>query len=383
VGDDVPDLFLLLGGTDGCSKLATLFYAEVERDPVLRPLFPKKFGMPAKKLAAYLVQLAGGPLEHSRRRWFLSLREAHRRFAIGPAQREAWLAAMARTLDQAGLAEPARGALQAFFVRTAATLVNRGGEPVVGQPISEAHAGTLHQHLAARWNEELAVEETVAAIRHGEASRALALAEGPEMRALLERDRAALASLLELMMASRDEGLLDHVRRRLRDDPSLVWMTYAGGRTLLHGAAAAGSLPMVDLLLDLGAAVGAADGSGHTPLYSVANQCRGPSGGAVVRTLLQHGAAVDPRDRAKRGTPLHAAARRGAVAVAATLLEGGADLEARDAAGDTPLRRAVNCGHVEMAAFLRARGADTRSRGARGLTPLLAARNDEMRRALM
>ncbi len=44
-------------------------------------------------------------------------------------------------------------------------------------------------------------------------------------------------------------------------------MTYAGARTLLHGAAAAGCLPLVELLLDLGAAVGAADGSGRTPLY--------------------------------------------------------------------------------------------------------------------
>ena len=98
--------------------------------------------------------------------------------------------------------------------------------------------------------------------------------------------------------------------------------------------------------------------------------------------LLRRGAAVDARDRVKRCTPLHAAARRGSVAVAAALLDGGADLEARDVAGDTPLRRAVNCGQVEMATFLRARGADAGSRGARGLTPLEAARTDAMRRAL-
>ena len=73
MGDDVPDLFLLLGGTEGCVKLATLFYAEVERDPVLRPLFGKRFLEPTRKLAAYLAQLAGGPAEHSRIRWSLSL----------------------------------------------------------------------------------------------------------------------------------------------------------------------------------------------------------------------------------------------------------------------------------------------------------------------
>ena len=123
----------------------------------------------------------------------------------------------------------------------------------------------------------------MAAVRRGNAGRALALVEGPELRVLFDRDRAALASLLVLMMASGDEALLDHVMRRLRDDPTLVRTTYFGGRTLLHGAAAAGCLPAVELLLDLGAAVAAADGSGRTPLFGVANECRGASGSAVAR----------------------------------------------------------------------------------------------------
>ncbi|MBO0684664.1 MAG: ankyrin repeat domain-containing protein [Candidatus Dormibacteraeota bacterium] len=382
MSDAAPDLFLMLGGREGCVKLATLFYAEVESDPVLRPLFGKKFLEPIRKLSAYLSQLAGGPPEHSRTRWYLSLREAHRRFAIGPAERDAWLAAMGRALDKAGLPEPARGALRAFFERSAPTMVNRGGERLAGDPLPEQIPGTVHGQLAARWKQELAVEEVVAAVRRGDAGRALALVEASELRELFDRDQAALASLLVLMMTSGDEALLDHVMRRLRQDPGLVRVTYFGGRTLLHGAAAAGYLPAVELLLDLGASVGAADGSGRTPLFGVANECRGASGSAVARALLRSGAVVDARDRVKRCTPLHAAARRGSIAVAAVLLDWGADLEARDVAGDTPLRRAVNCGQVDMATFLRARGGDAGSRGARGLTPLQAARTDAMRRAL-
>ena len=61
MGDDVPDLFRMLGGTEGCVRLASLFYAEVEQDPVLRPLFGKKLLEPTRRLAAYLTQLAGGP----------------------------------------------------------------------------------------------------------------------------------------------------------------------------------------------------------------------------------------------------------------------------------------------------------------------------------
>lgn len=361
VGDDVPDLFRQLGGTEGCVKLATLFYAEVERDPVLRPLFGKKFLEPTRHLAAYLSQLAGGPPEHSRTRWWLSLREAHHRFAIGPAERDAWLAAMGRALDEAGVQEPGRGALSAFFERSAPTMVNRGGERVAGEPMPEPPPDTVHGHLAARWKEELAIEEVVAAVRRGDAGRALALVEGPDLRVLFGRDRAALASLLVLMIDSGNEALLDHVLRRLRDDPVLVRATYFSGRTLLHGAAAAGCLPVVALLLDLEAAVDAADGAGRTPLFCVANECRGESGSAVARVLLQHGASTDARDRVKRATPLHAAARRGSVAVARALLDGGADLEAGDVAGVTPLQRAVNTRQAEMAAFLRTRGANAGS----------------------
>ena len=383
MGDDVPDLFPLIGGAEGCARLATLFYAEVERDPVLRPLFGKKFNEPIKKLAAYLTQLAGGPPEHSRTRWLLSLREAHGRFAIGPAHRDAWLAAMGRAMDKADVPEPARAALLAFFGRSAPTLVNQGGERVAAEPPPEPFPSPVHRHLAGRWTEELAVEDVVAAVRRGDAGRAHALVEGPELRALFARDRSALASLLVLMMASGNEALLEHVTRRLRDEPDLVRTTYFSGRTLLHGASAAGCLPALELLLDLGAAVDTADRSGRTPLFCVANECQRASAGAMARELLRRGASADARDRVKRCTPLHAAARRGFVAVAAALLDGGADLEARDGAGDTPLRRAVNCGQVEIATFLRARGADAGSHGARGLTPLLAARTDAMRRALV
>jgi ankyrin repeat protein len=73
------------------------------------------------------------------------------------------------------------------------------------------------------------------------------------------------------------------------------------------------------------------------------------------------------------------AARRGNVDVIGALLDGGADVEARDSAGDTPLRRAVNCNKVEAARLLLARGADPHSKGSRALTPALAARGDQMK----
>ena len=102
------------------------------------------------------------------------------------------------------------------------------------------------------------------------------------------------------MTASQDEALLDHVMRRLRDGPALVRTTYFGGRTLLHGAASAGCLPAVELLLDLGAAVGAADGSGRTPLFGVANECCGGAAAPWPRCFGE-----GRRGHARPGQALH------------------------------------------------------------------------------
>jgi truncated hemoglobin YjbI len=35
-----PNLFEAIGGTRACRKLSKAFYARVDRDPLLRPLFP-------------------------------------------------------------------------------------------------------------------------------------------------------------------------------------------------------------------------------------------------------------------------------------------------------------------------------------------------------
>jgi len=66
----------------------------------------------------------------------------------------------------------------------------------------------------------------------------------------------------------------------------------------------------------------------------------------------------DATEGVKRCTPLHMAARRGNVEIAASLLDCGADLGGARQLGETPLRRAVNCSKVEVAALLVARGAN-------------------------
>ncbi len=372
------NLYETIGGRAACRRLAVAFYSRVERDPILRPLFPgKSFTCAIEEFSAFLAQFLGGPGEDSQRRWWLSLRESHMRFKIGRKERSTWMTLMVRALEDAQIQEPLRSELLGFFERSSAYVVNQGEAPAVEDP-GGSNRGKTHGEISRRWRAQTRLDEAVAAIRSGDANRAIALAEGSELQA---GGRSVRSGLLALMLRSGQSVLVDYVRAKLFGDPTLAQERYTG-RTLLHQAAAAGDLAMVELLLSLGADPNALDGGSHTPLYSAGNECAVPSAGKVVRALVQGGADVDAHEGVKRCTALHMAARRGHAEVAEALLDCGADLEARDSHGETPLRRAVNCDKAALASLLLARGADVRSRAKNGTTPVLAARSTAMKRLL-
>jgi hemoglobin len=386
------DLYHALGGMDTCRRLSAAFYAHVEHDPVLRPLYPPTLkGCPLEALAAFLIQFFGGPCEYAQRRWSLSLREAHLRFAIGRKEREAWLNNMLQAVDEVNIKEPTRSALRWFFAQSSAFFINQPPEAanespsLLERPIghqNELEISRIHQDIAKLWQGQRMLEEMIVAVRQGNADAVLAGIESPVVQASFTRDRAAFLSFLAILSSSSQRALLDYVRQTLVTIPELVQERYTYGRTLLHEVAGQGSLPMVELLLQLGADPNARDQSGHTPLYFVGNASHGAHGAAVVRVLAHSGANVNAQERLKHCTALHMAARRGNVPVAEALLDCGADGEARDRLGDTPLHRAVKCGKTEVVAFLLSRGADVHAEGKRGLTPWQVARGASMKQLL-
>ena len=155
------DLYHALGGMDTCRKLSAAFYAHVEHDPVLRPLYPPTLkGCPIETLAAFLIQFFGGPNEYAQRRWSLSLREAHLRFAIGQKEREAWLTNMFQAVDEVNIKEPMRSALRWFFAQSSAFLINQPPEAANKSPSlpesaighqNEPETSRIHQDIAQRW----------------------------------------------------------------------------------------------------------------------------------------------------------------------------------------------------------------------------------------
>jgi hemoglobin len=386
------DLYHALGGMDTCRSLVEAFYAHVENDPVLRPLYPPTLkGCPIEELAAFFIQFFGGPCEYAQRRWSLSLREAHLRFAIGQREREAWLTNMLQAVDEVKIQEPMRSALRWFFAESSAFLINQPPDAVndfpslLERPIGHQNGpdtSRMDQDIAQRWQAQRMLEGMVAAARQENADVVLAMIEHPVMQATFSRDRAAFLSLLAILSNSNQAALLDYVRQRLVSTPELVQERYTYGRTLLHQLAGRGNLVIVELLLHLGADPNARDRVEHTPLYFVGNGSQGTRGAAIVRILVHSGADVNAQEKLKHCTALHMAARRGNVPVAEALLDCGADREARDKLGETPLHRAVKCGKPEMVAFLLSRGANVHAKGKKGLTPLQVARGSSMKHLL-
>lgn len=337
---DSGDLYQAVGGRGGCRQLSEAFYARVGRDPVLRPLFPgKSMRCAIEAFAAFLAQFLGGPAADAQERWWLSLRESHLRFKIGPREREAWMSNMAEALEDVPMNEAIRLALRDLFEGASAYIANSG-------------QGRINGEMAQRWTEQHTLDDLVAAIRNGDAGRALELAESPTLALRFARNPALFTHALTLMMEGGNDALLEYAERALLENPALAHIQSRYGRTLLHEVSAQGNLRMVELLLRLGADPNGKTSGRHTPLYCVANECSVAGGGNIVRALVRAGAQVDARSHAKHCTPLHMAARRGNTEVAEALLDCGADIHARDKAGDTPLQRAKNCRKTGLASLL-------------------------------
>jgi hemoglobin len=95
----VVNLYDAVGGQAFFDDLVERFYAGVESDPVLRPLYPDDLSEPKRHLALFLGQYWGGPTTYSEERGHPRLRMRHAPFVIREPERDAWLRHMAAALD--------------------------------------------------------------------------------------------------------------------------------------------------------------------------------------------------------------------------------------------------------------------------------------------
>ncbi|KAL8403138.1 hypothetical protein RB594_008411 [Gaeumannomyces avenae] len=118
--------------------------------------------------------------------------------------------------------------------------------------------------------------------------------------------------------------------------------------------------------LVIGAANDAKSFNDQTPLlWAVKNGNK-----AVIKLLLDKGAAVETKDSEYLWTPLSWAAGNGHEAVAKLLIEQGANIKAKDRYEYTPLHLAAGNGHEAVARLLIEQGADIKAKDRGGYTPL-------------
>jgi len=115
-----------VGGAPIFSALVAHFYAGVRTDPVLVPLYPQDDWDGAEtRLRTFLEQYWGGPTTYSQERGHPRLRMRHAPFAIGTAERDAWLRHMRAAVDSLELAPEHDAALWGYLEMAAMSMQNR------------------------------------------------------------------------------------------------------------------------------------------------------------------------------------------------------------------------------------------------------------------
>jgi len=144
VSDTASTLFFRVGGMPFFERLVDAFYAGVETDEVLLPLYPEQPDLTGARhrLTLFLAQYWGGPTTYMDERGHPKLRLRHMPFHVGPLERDRWLVHMAaavestcadlsgdRADDDVDGAEVA-AMLMAYFVPSAEHLRNDTGLPI-------------------------------------------------------------------------------------------------------------------------------------------------------------------------------------------------------------------------------------------------------------
>jgi hemoglobin len=119
-------VYELAGGEPTFRLLVKRFYARVAADPSLRAVFPDEdLSGAAERLTLFLIQYWGGPTTYSEQRGHPRLRMRHQPFAIGQAERDAWLGHMTAAVESLDLAPAVRQALLDYFEAASTAMINR------------------------------------------------------------------------------------------------------------------------------------------------------------------------------------------------------------------------------------------------------------------
>jgi hemoglobin len=119
-------LYDAAGGMPFFEALVGRFYEGVATDPALRRLYPEPDLAGARhRLTLFLAQYWGGPTTYNDERGHPRLRMRHFPFAIGPAERDAWLRHMREAIAWVDPPPEIARRLHAYFDMAAEAMRNR------------------------------------------------------------------------------------------------------------------------------------------------------------------------------------------------------------------------------------------------------------------
>lgn len=119
-----------VGGDEPFVRLVDAFYAGIENEPLIRPMYPQDMTKAKEHLALFLIQRFGGHQQYSESRGHPKLRMRHVPFVIGTPERDAWLTHMKAAIDAVPEFQPYREALEDYFLQSANFLLNSDQPPI-------------------------------------------------------------------------------------------------------------------------------------------------------------------------------------------------------------------------------------------------------------
>lgn len=120
-----PTITDLAGGPDAFVRLVDAFYVRVERDPVLRPMYPEDLEPGKAHLALFLAQYFGATDLYTSQRGHPRLRMRHAPFPIDGDAAGRWATHMLAALAEQDLPGTVHAAVEEYVRRATPTLINR------------------------------------------------------------------------------------------------------------------------------------------------------------------------------------------------------------------------------------------------------------------
>ena len=115
-----------IGGERTFNDLVSHFYALVDVNPILRPMYPENdLHGAGRRLQLFLEQYWGGPSTYSEERGHPRLRMRHAEFHIDLAARDAWLLCMKDAVNGLEVADDLKAELWNYLELAANSMVNQ------------------------------------------------------------------------------------------------------------------------------------------------------------------------------------------------------------------------------------------------------------------